>query len=182
MNKSCQAFALAALLATTAAFQMPLASTTATTQTYPLVRVTSSVPAYGGTIRSSGYVPGHDFDSRPEKAKGDIGEEKTMGIIDGLKSGRAETKTDYLALKTGNVYVEYSCRWEDGVWHDSGILTTDADVWVFCLVHDGAVISSLCVDVSRLKRLCDDAPMSGHMTGDHPTKGFLVSLRILQGF
>lgn len=61
--------------------------------------------------------------------------------------GRIEIKCDRLALKTGNLYVEYAYK-----GRPSGISKTTADWWVFGLAEqDGQVVRSLMVTTEWLK-------------------------------
>jgi len=56
---------------------------------------------------------------------------------------KVEVKNDRQALSTGNLYIEVYSRDKP-----SGISTTDADVWIFCL---GDI--TLCIKTERLKAI-----------------------------
>lgn len=57
-----------------------------------------------------------------------------------------EVKTDRLAYKTGNVFIEYECRGKP-----SGIATTTATYWIYKIEQtDTAII----VPIERLKNIC----------------------------
>jgi hypothetical protein len=56
------------------------------------------------------------------------GELFVVDLVQSLKDGaRIETKTDMHAVKTGNLYVEYSCRYF-GEYKPSGISVTTAEI------------------------------------------------------
>lgn len=203
MNRGIQTFALAALLATTAAFQLPGASTTATTQTYPLIRVTSSVPAYSSgykpefdlpaptkdteprTLVSEGNQSAYDIDRREFlrcKALGDRSEERMVTIVEGMETGLTECKLEASRWQsTKNHFVELECRHADGQWYPSGLAVTEANVWFVTLEADGKALSSIAVDTERMRELVQDAPIALNMHGANWTKGALVSLTKLIG-
>jgi len=88
-----------------------------------------------------------------------------------------ELKTDRMAYKTGNVYVEFQSR-----GRDSGILTSKSDTWIFKIVSKGdRHLFSIHIPLSRLKKLVskDYRVMPG---GDKLTsRGYLVPLTDLIG-
>lgn len=79
---------------------------------------------------------------------------------------KVEVKRDRKAAQTGNLFIEYECRGKD-----SGIMTSEADVWTFVIGDD----SLLSIFTPELKALCKGArSVSG---GDnHTTKGYLVKV------
>ena len=83
-----------------------------------------------------------------------------------------ELKTDRMAHKTGNVYVEFQSRGKD-----SGIRTSKSNTWIFKIVSKGdRHLFSLQIPLSRLKKLVSKnyRVMPG---GDNLTsKGYLVPI------
>ena len=83
-----------------------------------------------------------------------------------------ELKTDRMAHKTGNVYVEFQSRGKD-----SGIRTSKSDTWIFKIVSKGdRHLFSVQIPLTRLKKLVskDYRVVPG---GDNLTsKGYLVPI------
>ncbi len=83
-----------------------------------------------------------------------------------------ELKTDRMAHKTGNVYVEFQSRGKN-----SGILTSKSDTWIFKIVSNGdRHLFSIHIPLTRLKKLVskDYRVVPG---GDKLTsRGYLVPL------
>ena len=88
-----------------------------------------------------------------------------------------ELKTDRMAHKTGNVYVEFQSRGKD-----SGIRTSKSDTWIFKIVSKGdRHLFSIQIPLTRLKKLVstDYRVVPG---GDNLTsRGYLVPLTDLIG-
>ena len=88
-----------------------------------------------------------------------------------------ELKTDRMAHKTGNVYVEFQSRGKD-----SGIRTSKSDTWIFKIVSKGdRHLFSVQIPLTRLKKLVstDYRIVPG---GDNLTsRGYLVLLTDLIG-
>ena len=88
-----------------------------------------------------------------------------------------ELKTDRMAHKTGNVYVEFQSRGKD-----SGITTSKSDTWIFKIVSKGdRHLFSIQIPLTRLKKLVstDYRVVPG---GDNLTsRGYLVPLTDLIG-
>jgi hypothetical protein len=88
-----------------------------------------------------------------------------------------ELKTDRMAHKTGNVYVEFQSR-----GRDSGIRTSKSDTWIFKIVSKGdRHLFSIHIPLTRLKKLVskDYRVVPG---GDNLTsRGYLVPLTDLTG-
>jgi hypothetical protein len=87
-------------------------------------------------------------------------------------SKKIEVKVDYIAHKTGNVFIEYSSRGKP-----SGISTTDADYWIYRIEEaDCAII----LEVNRLKEKLRTYYKNGMYIkngGDDDTSiGFLVPI------
>lgn len=59
------------------------------------------------------------------------------------KYKKIEVKVDYIAHRTGKVFIEYSSRGKP-----SGIATTDADYWIYKIE---ATDSAIILEVNRLK-------------------------------
>ena len=88
-----------------------------------------------------------------------------------------ELKTDRMAHKTGNVYVEFQSRGKN-----SGIRTSKSDTWIFKIVSKGdRHLFSVQIPLTRLKKLVstDYRIVPG---GDNLTsRGYLVPLTDLIG-
>ena len=88
-----------------------------------------------------------------------------------------ELKTDRMAHKTGNVYVEFQSRGKD-----SGIRTSKSDTWIFKIVSKGdRHLFCIQIPLTRLKKLVstDYRIVPG---GDNLTsRGYLVPLTHLIG-
>ena len=88
-----------------------------------------------------------------------------------------ELKTDRMAHKTGNIYVEFQSRNKD-----SGIKVSKADTWIFKIVSGKDThLFSIQIPLTRLKKLVskDYRVVPG---GDNLTsRGYLVPLKDLIG-
>ena len=88
-----------------------------------------------------------------------------------------ELKTDRMAHKTGNVYVEFQSRGKD-----SGIRVSKSDTWIFKIVSNGdRHLFSIQIPLTRLRKLVskDYRVVPG---GDNLTsRGYLVPLTDLIG-
>jgi len=88
-----------------------------------------------------------------------------------------ELKTDRMAHKTGNVYVEFQSRGKD-----SGIRASKSDTWIFKIVSKGdRHLFSIQIPLTRLRKLVskDYRVVPG---GDNLTsRGYLVPLTDLIG-
>ena len=83
-----------------------------------------------------------------------------------------ELKTDRLAHKTGNVYVEYESRGKN-----SGITTSKSNLWIFKIVYKkDKHLFSIEIPLDRLRKMVyNKYPIT--LGGDHRTsKGYLVPL------
>ena len=79
----------------------------------------------------------------------DFGEKHENIFEEMFHKKKVEVKTDRLCQKTGNLFVEYKSRGKD-----SGIKTTKATYWVFCLWRDDKKIFSwIIVPTIKLRRL-----------------------------
>jgi len=95
-------------------------------------------------------------------------ERESKSILEG-KDVKVEVKADRLCQKTGNVYVETESRGKD-----SGITTTDADVWAFCLWKENRELQTyVSIPVKILKKLMTKYPKKAG--GDNYTsKGHII--------
>lgn len=113
---------------------------------------------------------------------GSNGELFVADIIAALKDGQSiEVKTDVWAPVSGNVYVEYSCRYF-GKYQPSGISVTTARIWAFVLASEVVVFTP----VDRLKALARyyyrlGRARNGGAAGSHPTWGVLIPVDRLLG-
>lgn len=108
------------------------------------------------------------------------GELFVVDLIQSLKDGcRIETKTDLWAATTGNLYIEYSCRYF-GEYQPSGIAVTTADVWALVMATEVVVFAPL----DRLKAVARyyytlGRRKNGGLNGSHPTWGVLLPVSSL---
>jgi hypothetical protein len=106
---------------------------------------------------------------------GQNGELFVADVIQALKDGvRVETKTDLWATRSGNIYIEYSCRYF-GEYKPSGISVTTADIWAIVLATEVVVFTP----VDRLKAVARyyyarGRRKQGGLNGTHPTWGVLI--------
>lgn len=101
------------------------------------------------------------------------GENWFYEIVSGKK---VEVKSDRLAEKTGNIYIEYESRGKP-----SGIMTTEADVWVYKFGEGKALIYELDILRRRLNKLvAENKARVGVKGGDNNTSlGILVKTKDL---
>lgn len=94
-------------------------------------------------------------------------------VVMGEQVRTYEVKTDLMCGYTGNFALEYECRGKP-----SGIVTTEADYWIYKL-DDGFYL----ISVTRLKELIDEAKyfrmVSGGDRGSN-TKMFLFKLPMMK--
>lgn len=127
---------------------------------------------------AAGRNPNWDIDQEI----GSQGEVFVASVIDTLKDGGSiEVKTDVYAPETGNVYVEFRCRYF-GKYKPSGIAVTTAKLWAFVLASEVVVITP----TDRLKDLARyyhhlGRVRDGGLKGSHPTKGVLIPVTHLLG-
>ena len=122
---------------------------------------------------------GHDFVAPKNSFLTDLPfgekyEREAKSILEG-KDVKVEVKADRLCQKTGNVYVETESRGKD-----SGITTTDADVWAFCLWKENRELQTyVSIPVKILKKLMTKYPKKAG--GDNYTsKGHIMPKEELQ--
>ena len=87
-----------------------------------------------------------------------------------------ELKTDRLACKTGNVFVEFESRKKE-----SGIKTSKADIWIFKIVDkNDKHLFSIEIPLDRLREKVYNSTYRIVRGGDNLTsKGYLVPLQDL---
>lgn len=120
---------------------------------------------------AQGYEPRWDID----KAVGDRGEHYVADIIDLMKAGSHEIKTDEVAASTGNVYLEVMCRYGDQ-WRASGIADTQAELWSH--VIGDVVITARTERVREVAQYCwaQDKFRAACKRGTHPTQGVTIPI------
>jgi hypothetical protein len=113
---------------------------------------------------------------------GSQGELYVADLIAALRDGESiEVKTDVWAPVSGNIYVEYSCRYF-GKYEPSGLSVTTAKIWAFVLSSEVAVFTP----TDRLRILARyyyrlGRRRNGGTKGSHPTWGVLIPVGCLIG-
>lgn len=100
-----------------------------------------------------------------------VGESAESWVKELIGNSRVEVKTDSLAHKTGNAFIEVYSR-----GNPSGISTTTAEYWVYRIESNG---SAIIVSTQRLKELVKKYYKINGMTkgGDNESsKGVLIPL------
>jgi hypothetical protein len=103
----------------------------------------------------------------------EVGQLSEKFLADLLENSTIEVKRDFLAGKTGNVFVEFESRGKP-----SGIATSTADYWAFVLDDDRVVM----LPRGLLKVMAREAFEAGRLAtgGDSNTsRGVLVRVREL---
>lgn len=102
-----------------------------------------------------------------------MGQDEEIWLADLLRGKTVEVKRDYIASRTGNLFVEFSSRGKA-----SGLATTRADFWAFILDGERVVI----VPTKYLQQVARKAYSEGRTVrgGDNNTsEGVLVRLEEL---
>ena len=102
-----------------------------------------------------------------------MGQDEEIWLADLLRGKTVEVKRDYIASRTGNLFVEFSSRGKP-----SGLATTRADFWAFILDGERVVI----VPTEYLQQVARQAYSEGRTVrgGDNNTsEGVLVKLKEL---
>jgi len=102
-----------------------------------------------------------------------MGQDEEIWLADLLRGKTVEVKRDYIASRTGNLFVEFSSRGKP-----SGLATTRADFWAFILDGERVVI----VPTQFLQQVARQAYSEGRTVrgGDNNTsEGVLVKLKEL---
>lgn len=131
----------------------------------------SDVPGFS----NGGREPRFDHDAEI----GFQGELFYENVVEAIRDGTAEVKTDERAAVTGRVFIEYCCRLHDG-WMSSGIGSTESALWVHIIGQRIALV----VPVDLLRPVCRVARDEGRVApggtaGGNPTKGVVIPLHLL---
>ena len=122
---------------------------------------------------AEGYEPDFDIDYE----QGRQGELFVRNLVASIGTERIEVKTDAVAAKTGQVFIELECR-----RRPSGIQTSKSEFWAFVLPGDFVIIAK----TSAVRELALMARAQGRvkecMRGSHPTVGAVVRLHNLVAF
>ena len=103
----------------------------------------------------------------------EVGQLSEKFLADLLENRTIEVKRDFLASKTGNVFVEYESRGKP-----SGIATSTADYWAFVLDDERIIV----IPRGLLKVMARESFEAGRLAtgGDSNTsRGVLVKVREL---
>ena len=116
----------------------------------------------------------HDFSITKFKKDLNYGKKHEKLVIESYKN--YELKTDRLAHKTGNVFVEFESRKKE-----SGIKTSKADIWIFKIVDkNDKHLFSIEIPLDRLRRKVYNSTYRIVAGGDNLTsKGYLIPLQDL---
>jgi|TARA_R100000353_G_scaffold19527_1_gene18005 hypothetical protein len=87
-------------------------------------------------------IKNYNTDFRYDLELGQLGEKHLGKILDNKK---VEVKTDYQAMQTGNLFIEYYSRGKA-----SGITTTEADWFAFILSNEKLIF----ISTKKLKDIC----------------------------
>lgn len=113
-----------------------------------------------------------DFDA--DLSLGKRGELEALGIL----QGTLEVKTDRMAYRTGNLFVEFECRGKP-----SGIAVTKASWWAFNILDNTKdIVAILLVETGRLKQACRMAFKENRIINggdDMAARGILLPIREL---
>lgn len=124
---------------------------------------------------ADGYEPRFDIDYQ-------FGRQAELFVSDIIKSigtERVEVKHDAMYRRTGNIYVETSCK-RNGRYQPSGITTTQTEFWAFVLAPGMCVfvltetLRAAAEHLSQYEWNCARCDK-----GSHPTCGVKVPLRWL---
>jgi hypothetical protein len=118
---------------------------------------------------ADGYEPRWDIDYE----LGRQGELWCSDIIDALKNGSVEIKTDEKALQTGRIYIEHECKGKP-----SCIAISKAEIWGYKI---GPV--TIFAPISSWRKAHAKALREGRLRscsrGSHPTKGVVIPISLL---
>lgn len=118
---------------------------------------------------ADGYQPDWDIDSEV----GRQGELFVADLIDTLRAGSLEVKSDAKAQQTGNVYLELEC-WRRGEWTPSSLTTSTADLWAQYLPGCEVLIVA---PTHRVRQAAEKGKPAGCERGSHPTKGVVLPVQ-----
>jgi hypothetical protein len=115
-----------------------------------------------GVKHTKGFNPHFDLDLK-------FGEKYQNELQEIFNNKKIEVKTDKICQRTGNVFVEIESRGKA-----SGIMTTTADYWAFCLwKEDRKKQNWILIPTNRLKKIMVKFPIKNG--GDYFTsKGHCV--------
>ncbi len=116
-------------------------------------------------------------------ARGNFGENLLTEILK-MSGDQLEIKTDYQWQKTGNLYIEKECYYNNlGRFDGSGITTTTSTWWVSVCVVDGKMPSISINPTSLIRRAIEkyDCPEVSMNDGANPSRGYLVKLSQIYG-
>lgn len=95
----------------------------------------------------TGYQPDFDHDFR----RGKVGENLVNSFLASLAGGTLETKTDYRAHETGNLYIETQQE-INGEWVWSGLIISKSDYYCFAGPKATGFVSIKKQDLYRLAK------------------------------
>ena len=129
-------------------------------------------------MQATGYQPYFDHDLE----RGKVGESLLSTFLSDLAEGaKFEVKTDYLAWKTGNFYIEtWQWNWSDkSDIRQSGINVTTADWWVFAGPNGNGFIAIRTSDLKDIIRETNPSKAEQPITNDNTnaSEGRLVPVK-----
>ena len=102
---------------------------------------------------TEGYCKGFDIDLE----FGKMGEEFTQKVFEGNSKVEVKTERD-IWKKTGNIAIELRCKGKP-----SGLSTTESDVWIHLLSHNGVIKGGFLFKVDQLKGKIKKLHESGNL-------------------
>ncbi|WP_396179948.1 hypothetical protein [Flavobacterium sp.] len=92
-----------------------------------------------------------------------------------------EVKTDYMWQKTGNLFIEYECWYNnEQTWKPSGISVSKAEYYTFVVPLDGKKPMLMSVPMEVLKEAVEKHGIKrDNVNSDNPSKGYLIKIRDL---
>tara|TARA_R100001463_G_scaffold135727_1_gene199493 strand:- start:528 stop:908 length:381 start_codon:yes stop_codon:yes gene_type:complete len=114
------------------------------------------------------------YDWDIDLAFGQVGEKKLYDI---LKDEKIEVKRDRIALKTGNMAIEYMQK-----GRPSGIATTEATHWCYIFHNDGNDVAYVIIPTERLKQVAREAYKEGNIKHCGDNENVVVLVPIMNVF
>jgi hypothetical protein len=123
-------------------------------------------------VSRSEYQPDFDHDFR----RGKVGEDLVDSFLNAVEGSTLETKTDYRAWDTGNLYIETQQEIR-GEWVDSGLAISKSDFYCFAGPTGSGFVSIRTQDlVDLVLRTGRKVHMARSSPTSRDTRGFLIKV------